>query len=62
MVIFQESDLLYGWLSVADNVAFPLRVAGFSRKDRHKRALAALKLVGLRGHQAKYPSEGIRKG
>ena len=57
MVIFQDSDSLYGWLSVANNVAFPLRVAGVSRKDRHKRALAALKLVGLRGHEAKYPSE-----
>jgi NitT/TauT family transport system ATP-binding protein len=57
MVIFQDSDSLYGWMSVVDNVAFPLRVAGASRKDRHKRAFAALKLVGLRGHEAKYPGE-----
>jgi NitT/TauT family transport system ATP-binding protein len=57
VVIFQDSDSLYGWLSVVDNVAFPLRVAGVSQKDRHKRALAALKLVGLRGHEAKYPGE-----
>jgi NitT/TauT family transport system ATP-binding protein len=57
MVIFQDSDSLYGWLSIVDNVAFPLRVAGVSRNDRHKRAIAALKLVGLRGHEAKYPSE-----
>jgi NitT/TauT family transport system ATP-binding protein len=57
MVIFQDSDSLYGWLSVVDNVAFPLRVAGLSQKDRHKRAFAVLKLVGLRGHEAKYPGE-----
>jgi NitT/TauT family transport system ATP-binding protein len=57
IVIFQDSDSLYGWMSVVDNVAFPLRVAGISRKARHQRALAALKLVGLRGHEAKYPGE-----
>src|SRR5688572_2092306 len=26
VVIFQDSDSLYSWLSVLDNVAFPLRV------------------------------------
>jgi NitT/TauT family transport system ATP-binding protein len=57
IVIFQDSDSLFGWLSVVDNVAFPLRVAGVSRNDRHNRAIAALKLVGLRGHEAKYPGE-----
>jgi len=57
MVIFQDSDSLYGWMSVFDNVAFPLRVAGVSRKDRRQRALLVLKLVGLRGHEAKYPGE-----
>lgn len=57
IVIFQDSNSLYGWMSVVDNVAFPLRVAGVSRKARHQRAFAALKLVGLRGHEAKYPRE-----
>jgi NitT/TauT family transport system ATP-binding protein len=57
MVIFQDSDSLYGWMSVFDNVAFPLRVAGVSRNDRRQRALLVLKLVGLRGHEAKYPGE-----
>ena len=57
MVIFQDSDSLYGWVSVLDNVAFPLRVAGVGRKERHERARAALKLVGLQGHEEKYPAE-----
>lgn len=57
MVIFQDSDSLYSWLSVVDNVAFPLRVAGIGRRDRHQRAMAVLKLVGLHGHEAKYPGE-----
>lgn len=57
MVIFQDSDSLYGWLSVLDNVSFPLRVIGTPRADRHGRARAVLKLVGLQGHEQKYPAE-----
>jgi NitT/TauT family transport system ATP-binding protein len=57
VVIFQDSDSLYGWLPVLDNVAFPLRVAGVNRKERNERARAALKLVGLQGHEEKYPAE-----
>ncbi|HZQ61013.1 MAG TPA: ABC transporter ATP-binding protein [Casimicrobiaceae bacterium] len=57
MVIFQESDSLYAWLSVLDNVAFPLRVVGVPSGERRARALAALKLVGLQGHEGKYPGE-----
>jgi NitT/TauT family transport system ATP-binding protein len=57
IVIFQDSDSLYSWLTVLDNVAFPLRVSGVGQKERHERAFAALKLVGLQGHEEKYPSE-----
>src|SRR5262249_30852285 len=56
-VIFQDSDSLYGWLSVLDNVAFPLRVAGVAEAERRDRAAAALKLVGLQGHEKKYPGQ-----
>ncbi|MEO8303701.1 MAG: ABC transporter ATP-binding protein [Betaproteobacteria bacterium] len=57
VVIFQDSDSLYGWLTVRDNVAFPLRVLGVAAKDREKQAMAALKVVGLLGHEGKYPRE-----
>jgi NitT/TauT family transport system ATP-binding protein len=57
VVIFQDSDSLYGWLTVRDNVAFPLRVLGVAGKEREERALTALGVVGLRGHDGKYPSE-----
>ena len=57
VVIFQESDSLYGWLSVLDNVAFPLRVVGIGEKERRARALATLKLVGFQGHEHKYPAQ-----
>lgn len=56
-VIFQDSDSIYGWLTVLDNVAFPLRVVGVSEKKRRSRAAAALKLVGLQGHEEKYPGQ-----
>lgn len=57
VVIFQDSDSLYGWLSVLDNVAFPLRVTGVATGERRERAAAALKLVGLQGHEHKYPAQ-----
>ena len=57
VVIFQDSDSLYHWLSVLDNVAFPLRVQGMRPAERRERALDALKLVGLQDHAHKYPSE-----
>jgi NitT/TauT family transport system ATP-binding protein len=57
VVIFQDSDSLYGWLSVLDNVAFPLRVVGIGAKERRSRAVAALKLVGLQGHERKFPRQ-----
>lgn len=57
MVIFQESDSLYTWLTVLENVAFPLRVVGISNAERRARALATLKLVGLQGHEHKYPGQ-----
>lgn len=57
LVIFQDSDSLYGWMSVRDNVAFPLHVQGVGARERDERAVAALKMVGLKGHEGKYPGE-----
>jgi len=57
IVIFQDSDSLYSWLSALDNVAFPLRVMGVGKTERRTRALAALKLVGLHRHVDKFPSQ-----
>ena len=57
VVIFQESDSLYSWLNVLDNVAFPLRVLGIAAAERTSRALEALKLVGLQGQEKKYPAQ-----
>lgn len=57
MVIFQDSDSLYHWLTLLDNVAFPLRVLGVGTRERRERAAAVLALVGLKDHGHKYPGE-----
>ncbi len=55
-VVFQDySRSLYPWLSVADNVALPLRRRQRSRSARREVALAALESVGLAGLAARYP-------
>lgn len=45
-VVFQD-DALYPWLNARDNVAFPLKLRGFSKAQRRERADALLGLVGL---------------
>jgi NitT/TauT family transport system ATP-binding protein len=54
-VIFQDySRSLYPWLTVADNVALPLRRTE-RRAVRRQSALAALESVGLAGFAGRYP-------
>jgi NitT/TauT family transport system ATP-binding protein len=57
VVIFQEPDSLYPWLTALENVEFPLRVLGVARAERRARAGEALRLVGLQGHEAKHPGQ-----
>jgi NitT/TauT family transport system ATP-binding protein len=60
-VVFQDySRSLYPWLTVADNVALPLRRAGRGRpaqsgKARRRTTLAALDSVGLAGFAGRHP-------
>jgi NitT/TauT family transport system ATP-binding protein len=48
-VVFQEFDQLFPWRTVLDNVAYPLRVNGASRRDANDRARRYLELTRL-GH------------
>jgi NitT/TauT family transport system ATP-binding protein len=55
-VVFQDySRSLYPWLSVADNVALPLRRARRRRSARREAALTALDSVGLADLAARFP-------
>ncbi|MER8659320.1 betaine/proline/choline family ABC transporter ATP-binding protein [Mesorhizobium sp. M0847] len=54
-MVFQHFALL-PHMSVIDNVAFGLRVAGVGRKERRERAGKALELVGLSGWGDRKPS------
>lgn len=56
-VVFQDySRSLFPWMSVADNVALPLRRKGFDRRKRRATAQEALESVGLAEAGRKYPS------
>jgi len=55
-IVFQ-SFALFPWLSVLENVEAPLLARGLSHRDRHRRSLAALATVGLKGFESAYPKE-----
>ena len=55
-MVFQEESC-FPWRSVADNVAFPLELAGQGRAARRAEAQRYIDLVGLRGFERRQPSE-----
>jgi len=55
-LVFQEPRLL-PWRTVADNVAFPLELAGVGEAERLERALQTIELTGLGGFEGAYPEE-----
>jgi NitT/TauT family transport system ATP-binding protein len=46
LIMFQEGAL-FPWLTVLDNVAFGLKMAGYTREERRALAMAELEKVGL---------------
>jgi NitT/TauT family transport system ATP-binding protein len=55
-MVFQ-SFALFPWLTVLDNVEAPLIARGLEHSDRHRQAVQALALVGLKGFENAYPKE-----
>jgi NitT/TauT family transport system ATP-binding protein len=56
-VVFQSDDALFGWLTALENVEFGLKMRGVEARTRREVALRFIGLVGLRGHQSKFPHE-----
>jgi NitT/TauT family transport system ATP-binding protein len=55
-IVFQ-SFALFPWLTVLENVEVPLAARGMEHAARHRRALATLNSVGLKGFETAYPKE-----
>jgi ABC-type nitrate/sulfonate/bicarbonate transport system ATPase subunit len=55
-VVFQEYAL-FPWRTAIQNVEFGPLIRRLPRAERRRIALAYLALVGLKGHESKYPSE-----
>jgi len=63
-VVFQDTNALFPWMTVAANVEFGLRSLPISRRERKQRAQAALELVRLQDFAESYPrqlSGGMRQ-
>jgi NitT/TauT family transport system ATP-binding protein len=57
-LIFQNADAaIFPWLTVRENVEFGLRMNGLPRGERRERAKRFIALVGLEGHEDKFPRE-----
>ncbi len=55
-MVFQDFALM-PHLTVLDNVAFPLRMQGVPRTERHRKARELVELVGLSGRESYLPHE-----
>jgi NitT/TauT family transport system ATP-binding protein len=54
--ISQDNDL-FPWMTLGENVEFPLTLRGMSAAESRKRARALIDLVGLSGFEDRYPHE-----
>lgn len=63
-VVFQDDDVLFGWLTALENVEFGLRMRRIEPRKRQAAAREYLRLVGLSAHERKFPNElsgGMKK-
>lgn len=57
-VVFQNADAaIFPWLNVRKNVEYGLKIRHVEKKERHRIVQESIDLVGLKGHENKYPSE-----
>jgi NitT/TauT family transport system ATP-binding protein len=55
-MVFQEEST-FPWRTVAENVAFPLEIAGMEKVQRQELAAHFVAMVGLQGFERRYPAE-----
>lgn len=55
-LVFQHQGL-FPWMTVRDNVAFPLEARGMSRSERYERVGTILEHFGLAGFDMHYPNQ-----
>lgn len=55
-MVFQELNL-FPWRTARGNVEFSLECSGMPRRERHRRSLELLEMVGLEKWQNAYPSQ-----
>src|SRR5690625_2078653 len=55
-MIFQHFNLLWS-RTVAENISFPLEIAGVPKRERQKKVKELVELVGLAGREDNYPSQ-----
>ncbi len=56
-VVFQEFDQLFPWRTVLDNIAYPLRVTGRTRRDAAERAGHWLGVMRLNHAASRFPHQ-----
>lgn len=56
-MVFQQSDALFDWLTVAANVAYGPKMYGASKSEQERIANKFLSLVGLRKAGSKFPGQ-----
>jgi len=55
-MVFQKYSS-YPWLTVIENIEFGLMLQGVGPKERREKATKMVEIVGLVGHENKYPAE-----
>lgn len=57
-MVFQSVDgPLFDWLTVQENIGFGPKMAGATRDEQAEVAARFIDMVGLKGHEKKFPSE-----
>lgn len=60
-MVFQQYSS-FEWMTVLENIALPMKLAGIDKKTREERARKIINLIGLDGSENKYCRYGVLSG